>query len=76
MGGTRLPAASSACLIDPFLCCNRPPAGDDPLQMIEQTNEFARRFNTTVEQPVLVEREAMLSSVTRLPGSEPVRARG
>ncbi|WP_438820022.1 hypothetical protein [Burkholderia lata] len=46
------------------------------MQMIEHTNEFARRFNTTVEQPVLVECEAMLSSVSRLRGSEPARARG
>lgn len=44
------------------------PVGDDQLPMIEQTNELVRRFNTTVEQPVLVECEAVLSAVTRLPG--------
>ncbi|WP_155625955.1 tryptophan--tRNA ligase [Burkholderia vietnamiensis] len=42
--------------------------GDDQLPMIEQTNELVRRFNATVEQPVLVECEAVLSAVTRLPG--------
>ncbi|KAF1036653.1 MAG: Tryptophan--tRNA ligase 2 [Burkholderia lata] len=44
------------------------PVGDDQLPMIEQTNELVRRFNATVEQPVLVECEAVLSPVTRLPG--------
>ncbi|ABO58612.1 tryptophan--tRNA ligase [Burkholderia vietnamiensis] len=44
------------------------PVGDDQLPMIEQTNELVRRFNATVEQPVLVECEAVLSAVTRLPG--------
>jgi tryptophanyl-tRNA synthetase len=36
--------------------------------MIEQTNELVRRFNTAVGQPVLVECEAVLSHVPRLPG--------
>jgi tryptophanyl-tRNA synthetase len=44
------------------------PVGDDQLPMIEQTNELVRRFNNTVEQQVLVECEAVLSTVTRLPG--------
>ncbi|PMS16891.1 tryptophan--tRNA ligase [Trinickia dabaoshanensis] len=44
------------------------PVGDDQLPMIEQTNELVRRFNHTVEQPVLVECQAVLSNVTRLPG--------
>lgn len=44
------------------------PVGDDQLPMIEQTNELVRRFNATVDQPVLVECEAVLSAVTRLPG--------
>jgi tryptophanyl-tRNA synthetase len=44
------------------------PVGDDQLPMIEQTNELVRRFNNTVEQAVLVECEAVLSNVTRLPG--------
>src|SRR5579859_1928303 len=44
------------------------PVGDAQLPMIEQTNELVRRFNATVEQPVLVECEAVLSAVTRLPG--------
>ncbi|AKJ69444.1 tryptophan--tRNA ligase [Pandoraea thiooxydans] len=44
------------------------PVGDDQLPMIEQTNELVRRFNHTVGQPVLVECEAVLSQVARLPG--------
>lgn len=44
------------------------PVGDDQLPMIEQTNELVRRFNGTVDRQVLVECEAVLSSVTRLPG--------
>jgi len=44
------------------------PVGDDQLPMIEQTNELVRRFNSTVDRQVLVECEAVLSSVTRLPG--------
>ncbi len=44
------------------------PVGDDQLPMIEQTNELVRRFNSTVGQDVLVECEAVLSCVTRLPG--------
>ncbi|WP_116141890.1 tryptophan--tRNA ligase [Trinickia diaoshuihuensis] len=44
------------------------PVGDDQLPMIEQTNELVRRFNAAVGQPVLVECEAVLSHVPRLPG--------
>ncbi|MFP6561771.1 tryptophan--tRNA ligase [Paraburkholderia sp. B3] len=44
------------------------PVGADQLPMIEQTNELVRRFNLTVERPVLVECEAVLSTVPRLPG--------
>jgi tryptophanyl-tRNA synthetase len=44
------------------------PVGDDQLPMIEQTNELVRRFNNTVDRQVLVECEAVLSTVTRLPG--------
>lgn len=46
----------------------RVPVGDDQLPMIEQTNELVRRFNNTVDRHVLVECEAVLSKVTRLPG--------
>ena len=44
------------------------PVGDDQLPMIEQTNELVRRFNHTVNQPVLVECAAVLSHTPRLPG--------
>ncbi|MGF6569788.1 tryptophanyl-tRNA synthetase [Paraburkholderia fungorum] len=46
----------------------RVPVGDDQLPMIEQTNELVRRFNFTVEKEVLVECQAVLSHVARLPG--------
>ncbi|KVP40130.1 tryptophan--tRNA ligase [Burkholderia ubonensis] len=44
------------------------PVGDDQLPMIEQANELVRRFNNTVDRQVLVECEAVLSHVPRLPG--------
>ncbi|MFM0338024.1 tryptophan--tRNA ligase [Paraburkholderia fungorum] len=46
------------------------PVGDDQLPMIEQTNELVRRFNNTVDREVLVECEAVLSNVSRLPGTD------
>ena len=46
------------------------PVGDDQLPMIEQTNELVRKFNVTVGRDVLVEAKAVLSSVTRLPGTD------
>ncbi|MFX1671033.1 tryptophan--tRNA ligase [Paraburkholderia sp. A2WS-5] len=46
----------------------RVPVGDDQLPMIEQTNELVRRFNNSVDRSVLVECDAVLSSVPRLPG--------
>ena len=46
------------------------PVGDDQLPMIEQTNELVRKFNATVGRDVLVEAKAVLSSVTRLPGTD------
>ncbi|KVP65659.1 tryptophan--tRNA ligase [Burkholderia ubonensis] len=44
------------------------PVGDDQLPMIEQANELVRRFNNTVGRQVLVECDAVLSQVPRLPG--------
>jgi len=46
----------------------RIPVGDDQLPMIEQTNELVRKFNNAVGRDVLLECEAILSSVPRLPG--------
>lgn len=45
------------------------PVGEDQLPMIEQTVEIVRRFNRTYE-PVLVEPEALVSRVGRLPGTD------
>ena len=44
------------------------PVGDDQLPMIEQTNELVRKFNNVVDREVLVECQAVLSNVARLPG--------
>lgn len=44
------------------------PVGDDQLPMIEQTNELVRRFNKVYGSSALVECEALVSSVKRLPG--------
>lgn len=46
------------------------PVGEDQLPMIEQTNELVRRFNSTVGEAVLVQCAALLSTVTRLPGTD------
>jgi tryptophanyl-tRNA synthetase len=45
------------------------PVGDDQLPMIEQTLEIVRRFNQTYA-PVLVEPQALISEVSRLPGTD------
>jgi tryptophanyl-tRNA synthetase len=44
------------------------PVGEDQLPMIEQTNELVRSFNRFYGGEVLVEAEAILSKVGRLPG--------
>lgn len=46
------------------------PVGEDQLPMIEQTNEIVRSFNRIYDCSVLVETKALLSSVTRLPGTD------
>jgi tryptophanyl-tRNA synthetase len=45
------------------------PVGDDQKPMIEQTNEIVRSFNRTYA-PVLVECEARIGKVGRLPGTD------
>lgn len=45
------------------------PVGADQIPMIEQTNEIVRRFNASVERPVLVEARAVVPEAgARLPG--------
>ncbi|KMN76840.1 tryptophanyl-tRNA synthetase [Chromobacterium sp. LK11] len=45
------------------------PVGEDQIPMIEQTNEIVRRFNASVDQPVLVETRAVVPEHgSRLPG--------
>ena len=44
------------------------PVGDDQIPMIEQTNEIVRHVNRIAKRPVLVEAQAMISTIGRLPG--------
>ncbi len=44
------------------------PVGADQLPMIEQTNEIVRAFNRTYNCNVLVECEAVIPKISRLPG--------
>lgn len=44
------------------------PVGEDQLPMIEQTNEIVRHFNRIYNCNVLVEAEALIPPVARLPG--------
>ncbi len=47
---------------------NLVPIGEDQLPMIEQTNEIVRAFNRIYPGDVLVEAEALIPKVPRLPG--------
>jgi tryptophanyl-tRNA synthetase len=44
------------------------PVGEDQAPLIEQTNEIVRRINNQIGRKVLVEAEAMIPRVNRLPG--------
>lgn len=44
------------------------PVGEDQLPMIEQTNEIVRHFNRIYKKQVLVECEALIPKIARLPG--------
>jgi tryptophanyl-tRNA synthetase len=46
------------------------PVGEDQLAMIEQTVEIVRSFNRIYGCSVLIEPKALLSSVSRLPGTD------
>jgi tryptophanyl-tRNA synthetase len=46
------------------------PVGEDQLPMIEQTNEIVRHFNRIYKKPVLVECEALIPKIARLPGTD------
>jgi len=46
------------------------PVGEDQLPMIEQTREIVRSFNKIYHCSVLIEPQAVLSSVSRLPGTD------
>ncbi len=47
---------------------NLVPVGEDQLPMIEQTNEIVRHFNRLYKTEVLVEAEALIPKMARLPG--------
>ena len=44
------------------------PVGEDQIPMIEQTNEIVRRFNRLTSQEILVECQALVPEIGRLPG--------
>ncbi|HTD05287.1 tryptophan--tRNA ligase [Undibacterium sp.] len=44
------------------------PVGDDQIPMIEQTNEIVRRFNRLAKRDILVEAQALVPEIGRLPG--------
>ena len=44
------------------------PVGEDQLPLIEQTNELVRRLNRQIGQDLLVEAQALIPAVGRLPG--------
>src|SRR5580704_10792777 len=46
------------------------PVGEDQLPMIEQTNEIVRNFNRIYKTDVLVECQAMIPKMARLPGTD------
>lgn len=46
------------------------PVGEDQLPMIEQTNEIVRHFNRIYKANVLVECQALIPKVARLPGTD------
>ncbi len=46
------------------------PVGEDQLPMIEQTNEIVRSFNRIYKTDVLVETQALIPKVGRLPGTD------
>jgi tryptophanyl-tRNA synthetase len=47
---------------------NTVPVGDDQLPVIEQTNEIVRAFNRIYSCNILVEAQAVIAQVARLPG--------
>lgn len=52
-----------------FVKANLVPVGEDQLPMIEQTREIVRKFNSLYGE-VLVEPEALVGKVKRLPGTD------
>lgn len=46
------------------------PVGEDQLPMIEQTNEIVRHFNRIYKTQVLIECQAMIPKMARLPGTD------
>lgn len=46
------------------------PVGEDQLPMIEQTNEIVRHFNRIYKADVLMECQALISKMARLPGTD------
>ncbi len=53
-----------------FIKANVVPVGEDQLPMIEQTNEIVRAFNRIYKTDVLVEAQALVPKIARLPGTD------
>ncbi len=53
-----------------FIKANVVPVGEDQLPMIEQTNEIVRSFNRIYKTDVLVEAQALVPKIARLPGTD------
>jgi tryptophanyl-tRNA synthetase len=46
------------------------PVGEDQVPMVEQTNEIVRHFNRIYQKEVLVECQALIPKIARLPGTD------
>jgi tryptophanyl-tRNA synthetase len=46
------------------------PVGEDQVPMVEQTNEIVRHFNRIYQREVLVECQALIPKIARLPGTD------
>ena len=62
------PASQAADIT--FIKAKVVPVGEDQLPMIEQTNEIVRSFNRIYNTDVLVEADALIPKIARLPGTD------
>lgn len=53
-----------------FIKAKLVPVGEDQIPVIEQTNEIVRSFNRTYNTDILIEAQAIVPKVARLPGTD------